>query len=58
MRAEKCELLRAKLAGADVRGAKISGLNLLSLGTMQGLKVSQEQQWLLLAALGIEVHPD
>jgi fluoroquinolone resistance protein len=55
---EKCELLRAKLAGADVRGAKIAGLNLLSLGSMQGLKVSQAQQWLLLAGLGIEVHPD
>ncbi len=55
---EKCELLRAKLAGADVRGAKVAGLNLLSLGSMQGLRVSQEQQWLLLAGLGIEVHPD
>ena len=55
---EKCELLRAKLAEADLRGAKIAGLNLLSLATMQGLKVSQDQQWMLLAALGIEVHPD
>ena len=55
---EKCELLRAKPAGADVRGAKIAGLNLLSLGTMKGLKVSADQQWLLLAGLGVEVHPD
>jgi fluoroquinolone resistance protein len=55
---EKCELLRAKLADADIRGGKIAGLNLLGLGSMQGLKVSQQQQWLLLAALGIEVHAD
>ena len=55
---EKCELLRAKLADADIRGAKIAGLNLLALGTMQGLRVSQDQQWLLLAGLGIEVHAD
>jgi fluoroquinolone resistance protein len=55
---EKCELLRAKLADADIRGAKIAGLNLLNLGSMEGLKVSQNQQWLLLAGLGIEVHPD
>ncbi len=55
---EKCELLRAKLAGADIRGAKIAGLNLLSLGSMEGMKISQNQQWLLLAGLGLEVHPD
>lgn len=55
---EKCELLRAKLDSADLRGAKIAGLNLLSLASMKGLKVNQDQQWLLLAELGIEVHPD
>jgi fluoroquinolone resistance protein len=55
---EKCELLRAKFAGADLRQAKIAGLNILSLGSIMGLKISQHQQWLLLAALGIEVHPD
>jgi uncharacterized protein YjbI with pentapeptide repeats len=55
---EKCEWHGAKLADADLRGAKIGGLNLLTLATMKGLKVSQDQQWLLLAALGIEVHPN
>jgi len=55
---EKCELVRAKLADADLRHAKIAGLNVLSLGSIKGLKVSQDQQWLLLAGLGIEVHPD
>jgi fluoroquinolone resistance protein len=55
---EKCELLRAKLAEADLRHARIPGLNVLILGTINGLKVSQDQQWLLLAGLGIEVHPD
>ena len=55
---DKCELVRAKLDGADLRGAKIAGLNLLSLASMKGLKVSQDQQWTLLAELGIEVHPE
>jgi fluoroquinolone resistance protein len=55
---EKSELLRAKLAEADLRHARIAGLNVLSLGTIKGLKVSQDQQWLLLAGIGIEVHPD
>jgi len=55
---EKCGLLRAKLDDADMRGAKIAGLNLLSLASMKGLKVSQDQQWMLLAELGIEVHPE
>ena len=55
---EKCELLRAKLATADLRHAKIAGLNVLSLGSVKGLRVSQDQQWLLLAGMGIEVHPD
>jgi hypothetical protein len=29
-----------------------------NLGSITGLKVSRDQQWLLLAGLGIEVHPD
>ena len=55
---QECELLRANLATADLRRAKIAGLNVLSLRSVQGLKVSADQQWLLLAAIGIEVHPD
>jgi len=51
-------LNRAQLAGADIRRAKIGGLNILRLGSVKGLKVSADQQWLLLAGLGIEVHPD
>ena len=51
-------MLRANLADANLRHAKIAGLNLLSLRSVQGLKVSADQQWMLLAALGIDVHPD
>jgi fluoroquinolone resistance protein len=54
----ECDLNRAQLADADIRRAKIGGLNILRLGSVKGLKVSADQQWLLLAGLGIEVHPD
>lgn len=40
------------------RGAEIAGLNLMTLGSMKGLKVSQHQQWVLLAGLGVEVDAD
>jgi fluoroquinolone resistance protein len=55
---QECDLMRANLADADLRRARIAGLNILSLSNVKGLKVSGEQQWLLLAGIGIEVHPD
>jgi fluoroquinolone resistance protein len=55
---QECDLTSANLADADIRRAKIAGLNILSLASVKGLKVSAEQQWLLLAGMGIEVHPD
>ena len=46
------------LAGADLRGAEIAGLNPMTLGSMKGLEVSQHQQSVLLAGLGVEVDAD
>ena len=46
----------AKLAGADLRGAEVSGLDLLSLATRAGLKITLDQQYPLLTAMGIDVH--
>ena len=48
----------AKLAGADLRGAEVSGLDLATLATSSGLKITMEQQYALLSALGIDVHLD
>lgn len=50
-------LAEAKLAGADLRGAEVSGLNLLALASREGLKVTADQQYRLLTALGVDVHP-
>jgi fluoroquinolone resistance protein len=55
---QECDLTSANLTDADLRRARIAGLNILTLASVQGLKVSAEQQWLLLAGMGIEVHPD
>ena len=51
-------LTEAKLAGADLRGAEISGLDLLALSSRTGLKVTLDQQYALLTALGVDVHVD
>ena len=48
----------AKLAGADLRGAEVSGLDLFALASRAGVKVSLDQQYPLLTALGIDVHVD
>ncbi len=58
-----CDLFGAilagvKLAGADLRGAEISGLDLTALASREGLKITANQQYPLLAALGIDVHAD
>jgi fluoroquinolone resistance protein len=50
-------LADAKLASADLRGAEVSGLNLLALASREGLKVTADQQYRLLSALGVDVHP-
>lgn len=57
-----CDLFQAlmagaRLRGADIRGAQISGLNLNELAGFEGLKVSADQQHLLLSALGVDVAP-
>lgn len=49
-------LAEARLAGADLRGAEVSGLDLLALATRAGLKITLDQQYPLLTALGIDVH--
>jgi fluoroquinolone resistance protein len=51
-------LTRTKLEGADLRGAEISGVNLLDLASFARMKIDQNQQHLLLAAIGIDVHPE
>ena len=46
----------ARLAGADLRGAEISGLNLLTLATREGMKITADQQYALLSAMGVDVE--
>ena len=46
----------AKLAGADLRGAEVSGLDLRRLASYEGLKITTEQQYRLLNAMGLDVH--
>ena len=48
----------AKLANADLRGAEVSGLDLSKLGSFDGLKVTADQQYRLLTAMGLDVHAD
>ena len=48
----------AKLAGADLRGAEVSGLDLRRLATYQDLKITPDQQFRLLDAMGIDVRPE
>jgi hypothetical protein len=52
------DLGSANSAGADLRGAEVAGLNLMTLSSMKGLTVSQHQQSVLLAELGVEVDAD
>jgi uncharacterized protein YjbI with pentapeptide repeats len=48
----------ARLAGADLRGAEVSGLDIRRLATYQDLKITPDQQYRLLDALGIDVQSD
>jgi fluoroquinolone resistance protein len=43
----------AKLARADMRGADLGGINLIELGSFDGLTVSADQQHQLLTTLGV-----
>jgi fluoroquinolone resistance protein len=56
-----CDLFQAildgaKLSGADLTGAEVSGLNLTTLADFAGLKVSDDQMFRLLDAMGISVR--
>ncbi|WP_332771299.1 pentapeptide repeat-containing protein [Phenylobacterium sp.] len=59
----ECDLFQAltagaKLARADLRGAEVSGLNLLELASRDGMKVTVDQQYRLLNAMGVDVHAE
>lgn len=47
-----------KLAGADLRGGEVSGVDLTAAGSIAGLKVTVDQQYALLSAMGVDVHVD
>lgn len=54
----EAELESAKLEKADLRGAEFAGLNLLTLGSIKGMKINPDQQWVLLAGLGVDISTD
>ena len=48
----------ARMAGADLRRAEVSGLDLRRLASYQDLKITADQQYRLLEAMGVDVQPD
>lgn len=48
----------AKFARADVRDADLAGLCLRELASMDGMIISADQQFPLLAAMGLEIYAD
>jgi fluoroquinolone resistance protein len=46
----------ARMAGADLRGAEVSGFDLRRLASYADLKITTEQQFHLLDAIGVDVH--
>jgi fluoroquinolone resistance protein len=52
----QCILDGAKLAGADLTGAEVSGVNLTTLAGFAGLKISDDQMYRLLEAMGVRVR--
>lgn len=51
-------LAGAKLAGADVRGGEVSGIDLGALASFAGLKITVQQQYALLSAMGLDVRSE
>jgi len=56
-----CDLFQASLhgatlTGADLTGAEVSGLNLLTLADFKGVRVTDEQVFRLLVAMGVDVR--
>ena len=56
-----CDLFQAtldgaKLNGADLTGAEVSGLNLTTLADFVGLRISDDQMFRLLDAMGVSVR--
>ena len=56
-----CDLFQAildgaKLSGADLTGAEVSGLNLTTLADFAGLRISDDQMFRLLDAMGVSVR--
>ena len=56
-----CDLFQAildgaKLSGADLVGAEVSGLNLTTLADFAGMKISDDQMFRLLDAMGVSVR--
>jgi uncharacterized protein YjbI with pentapeptide repeats len=54
---DRAEWDRARLGKADLRGSRISGLNLAVLSDYAGLAISESEQSEILKQLGISVHP-
>lgn len=48
----------AKLAGADLRGGEVSGVDLGALASFAGLKITLQQQYALLSAMGLDVRSE
>ena len=54
---DRIEWDRARLGGADLRGSRISGLNLATVSDYAGLLISESEQAGILEQLGIKVGP-
>jgi fluoroquinolone resistance protein len=48
----------AGLAGADLRRAEVSGLDLRRFASYHDVKITADQQFRLLDAMGVDVHFD
>jgi fluoroquinolone resistance protein len=46
----------ARLTGADLRGAEVSGVNLTRLAEFAGVKITDDQMFRLLEAMGVDVR--
>jgi uncharacterized protein YjbI with pentapeptide repeats len=55
---DRMEWDRARLSNADLRGSRLSGLNLAVLADYAGLTISESEQSELLKQLGVDVRSD